>query len=621
MRRVLFGVGVLSFIALAGLAQVAAPLVSLTLSASPSSLFVNQEGTITIKISAGEAGARPPADLFLVVDRSATVNVREMEKIGSAIIEALSPQDRVGLVSFGTDARVDVPLTFDHEAVRTGLKLLKPLGKTAVGEGIAKALDTLVINGREEASWAMILLSDGRFNTGRTPLSQAQRAAESGVAIFTVATGRNPDKTLLRELARLTQGQFFEQFTETVPKQIAQALGKKIVARQIKITLVLPAFVNYGIATFNAPNRVTKNPDNSTTLLWEFDGLAAGETLEASFTVSSSQTGTALLKPTFSYLDARGRLVSPPVKELSLIVRDRNRPPTVNFEFLPAEPKANDPITFIDRSTDDVGIVSWEWNFGDGTSASEQNPVHRYGADGSYSVTLTVTDTDGERASATKTVKVFTPRAIATRTIDTNLPNDETLPGERVKVKITIQALDRINGLVVVERFPSDLTFKLVSTESGTARPSPGEVLWVFLETLEPGTTRTLEYELTIPEPDTPEPRVIKLSGSISSAAPAFETTTTGETEIRVVTKLPFPVIFARMDVSDPANPKVNLWLETNTISFEQMQVAVSKFWLNNESVKNRPDGKVDFGRIDIKTLQILVAYWLTGASVFGPLP
>jgi uncharacterized protein (DUF58 family) len=231
MRRVLFGVGVLSFIALAGLAQVAAPPVSLTLSASPPSLFVNQEGTITIKISAGEAGARPPADLFLVVDRSATVNVREIEKIGSAIIEALSPQDRVGLVSFGTDARVDVPLTFDHEAVRTGLKLLKPLGKTAVGEGDRQSARYAPHQrARGSLSWAMILLSDGRFNTGRTPLSQAQRAAESGVAIFTVATGRNPDRTLLRELARLTQGQFFEQFTETVPQQIAQALGKKIVA-------------------------------------------------------------------------------------------------------------------------------------------------------------------------------------------------------------------------------------------------------------------------------------------------------------------------------------------------------------------------------------------------------
>lgn len=266
MRRILCVVSVLGLIALAGVAQVTAPPVQVTLNVSPAALFVNQEGTITLRLSAGEVGARAPTDLFLVVDRSATVNVREMERIGSSIIEALAPQDRVGLVSFATDARVDVPLTFDHEAVRQGLKLLKPLGKTAVGEGIAKALDTVIINGREEASWAMILLSDGRSNTGRTPLSQAQRAAESGVAIFTIAVGRNPDRVLLRELARLTQGQFFEQFTDAVPREIAQALGKKIVARQIKITLVLPAFLNYGIATFNAPNRVTKNPDNTTTL-------------------------------------------------------------------------------------------------------------------------------------------------------------------------------------------------------------------------------------------------------------------------------------------------------------------------------------------------------------------
>lgn len=626
MRRILCAASTLGLIlAVTGLAQVAAPPVQLTLSVSPAALFVNQEGTITLRLSAGQAGERAPTDLFLVIDRSATVNVREMERIGSALVEALSPQDRVGLVSFGTDARVDVPLTFDHEAVRQGLKLLKPLGKTAVGEGIAKALDTLVINGREEASWAMILVSDGRSNTGRTPLSQAQRAAESGVSIFTIATGRNPDKTLLRELARLTQGQFFEQFTDTAPREIAQALGKKIVARQIKITLVLPAFLSYGVATFNAPNRVTKNPDNTTTLVWELDGLNAGETWEASFTVSSPQTGTAQLKPVFSYLDTRGRLATPAVPSLSVVVRDRNRPPTVSFDILPAEPKANEPITFIDRSSDDVGIVAWEWDFGDGTRAAEQNPVHRYSADGSYTVTLTVTDTDSEKASATKTVKVFTPRAIATRTIDTNLPNDETIPGERIKVKITIQALDRINGLVVLERFPSDLTFKLVSTESGTARQGQGEVLWVFLEALDAGTVRTLEYELTIPEPDNPEPRVIKLSGSISSASPAFEHTITGEAEIKVVTKLPFPVIFARMDVSDANNPKVNLWLETDTISFEQIQVAVSYFWIGGpegpREVKNKPDGKVSFGKIDIKSLQALVAYWLTGASVFGPLP
>jgi PKD repeat protein len=606
--------------------QVVSPTVQLTVNVSPPAIFVNQEGTITLRLSSGPEGERAPTDLFLVIDRSATVNIPEMQKIGSAIVEALSPQDRVGLVSFSTDARVDVPLTFDHEAVRQGLKLLRPIGKTAVGEGLGKALDTLIVNGREEASWAMVLVSDGRANAGRTPLSQAQRSAQSGVAIFTVAIGRNPDKTLLRELARLTQGQFFEKFADTVPQEIANALGKKIVARQIKITLSLPAFLNYGFATFNAPNRVTKNPDGSTTIAWELESLLAGDVWEASFTVNSSQTGTALLKPVFSYLDTRGRLVTPTVPPLSVAARDRNRPPTANFDILPADPAANTPVTFIDRSADDVGIAAWEWDLGDGTRASEQSPVHRYGADGTYTVTLTVTDTDGEKASATKSVKVFTPRAIATRTIDTNLQNiDETIAGERVKVTLTIRATDRLNGLAIMERFPKTLGFKALTTDSGISREprDTGEALWVFLEALEAGTVRTIEYELTIPEDMGPQ--VIKLSGNISSASPSFEMTITGETEIKVINnKLPLPVVFARMDLSDKANPKVNLWLDTNTISFDQIQIAVSFFWLEDKPVKNKNgagEGKVDFGKIDLKTLQTLVAYWLTGASVFGPLP
>lgn len=623
MRRIFFLASLIGLIVSGiGHAQVISPSVQLTISSSPPALFLNQEATVTLRLSSGTEGVRAPADLFLVIDRSATVNIQEMQKIGSAIVEALAPQDRVGLVSFGTDVRVDVPLTFDHEAVRAGLKLLKPLGKTAVGEGLAKGLDALIVNGRQEASWAMVLVSDGRSNVGRTPLSQAQRAAESGVSIFTVAVGRNPDKTLLRELARLTQGQFFEKFDDTIPKEIANALGKKIVARQVKITLVLPAFVSYGIATFNAPNRVTKNPDSTTTIAWELDSLLAGEAWETSFTITATQTGTASLRPVLSYLDLRGRTQTPFITPLSLLVRDRNRPPTANFEFLPADPTANTPVTFIDRSSDDVGIASWEWDLGDETRTTEQNPVHRYRADNTYSVTLTVTDTDGEKASVTKSVRVFTPRAVATRTIDTNLPKDETIAGERVKVTLTIRALDRVNGLVVMERFPKELAFRAISTESSTHRAlaTTGESLWVFLEVLEAGTVRTIEYELTIPEKA--EPTVIKLSGNISSASPSFELAITGESEIKVINnKLPLPVVFARMDLSDPQNPKVNLWLDTNTISFEQIQQAVS-LWIQDKSVENKTEGeKVNWGKLDVKALQTLVAYWLTGASVFGPLP
>jgi len=52
--------------------------------------------------------------------------------------------------------------------------------------------------------------------------------------------------------------------------------------------------------------------------------------------------------------------------------------------------------TFTDRSDDSDGnLVNWAWDFGDGDGSSQRNPVHSYGAEGSYVVTLTVRDNDG----------------------------------------------------------------------------------------------------------------------------------------------------------------------------------------------------------------------------------
>jgi PKD repeat protein len=59
-------------------------------------------------------------------------------------------------------------------------------------------------------------------------------------------------------------------------------------------------------------------------------------------------------------------------------------------------------VTFTDLSHDpDEGgaIVSWAWDFGDGTSSTEADPTHSYAAPGVYNVSLTVTDADGETAS------------------------------------------------------------------------------------------------------------------------------------------------------------------------------------------------------------------------------
>jgi PKD repeat protein len=85
-------------------------------------------------------------------------------------------------------------------------------------------------------------------------------------------------------------------------------------------------------------------------------------------------------------------------------------PPVAEFGYGPYDPSIFDTIGFYGGTYDPagVGIQSWDWNFGDGTTATGQYVNHRYAADGDYTVQLTVTTPDGRTASTTRTVQVRT---------------------------------------------------------------------------------------------------------------------------------------------------------------------------------------------------------------------
>jgi PKD repeat protein len=66
--------------------------------------------------------------------------------------------------------------------------------------------------------------------------------------------------------------------------------------------------------------------------------------------------------------------------------------------------------SFTDRSSDPDGrVVAWSWSFGDGATATSQNPSHTYGAGGTYTVRLTVTDDRGATGSTSQSVTVSAP--------------------------------------------------------------------------------------------------------------------------------------------------------------------------------------------------------------------
>ena len=83
------------------------------------------------------------------------------------------------------------------------------------------------------------------------------------------------------------------------------------------------------------------------------------------------------------------------------------RIPTADFEFTPDQPKEGRLVRFFDRSRDrDNDIVRWQWDLGDGTTRTTRDASRLYTDDGTYTVTLTVTDEAGNSATTSKQLVV-----------------------------------------------------------------------------------------------------------------------------------------------------------------------------------------------------------------------
>ncbi|MCH7397007.1 gliding motility-associated C-terminal domain-containing protein [Belliella sp. DSM 107340] len=79
--------------------------------------------------------------------------------------------------------------------------------------------------------------------------------------------------------------------------------------------------------------------------------------------------------------------------EMPLVFSESDFNYTIISVGVEGEILVNDPVRFNDRTLGNV--IAWEWNFGDGNSSTEQNPIHTYTSTGNYKVTLRTFDIYG----------------------------------------------------------------------------------------------------------------------------------------------------------------------------------------------------------------------------------
>ncbi len=111
--------------------------------------------------------------------------------------------------------------------------------------------------------------------------------------------------------------------------------------------------------------------------------------------------------PEPSILYSKGKSVPKTIKFATLSSGPPPPPPlSVSFSYSPQTPSSGDSVSFTATASAGTQPYSFSWSFGDGAS-STGNPVsHAYSAGGSYNVALTVTDSVGQKATASQTVTV-----------------------------------------------------------------------------------------------------------------------------------------------------------------------------------------------------------------------
>ena len=201
------------------------------------------------------------------------------------------------------------------------------------------------------------------------------------------------------------------------------ALGDPLEDFWVQGSTPLSATAGGSPATGNAPLTVnlTGSATGGTapyTYSWNFGDGTTSTTQNPSHTYTTAGTYTATLTVTDSSSPAKTATSS-----VTTNVSAVGNPLAASASAIPTSGQVPLSVNFTGTATGGKPAYSYSWNFGDGSAVSTaQNPSHTYSTAGTYTATLTVTDSSSPALTATSSLTVTaSPIAATTPGAPTNL--------------------------------------------------------------------------------------------------------------------------------------------------------------------------------------------------------
>lgn len=196
---------------------------------------------VRVDLAAEGDGSSMPSDLLVVVDRSGSMAGEKMLDAKAAATELagmLGPNDRLGIVSFGSDARIDWPLLPMNPGVYTVIAGLEEGGGTNMLAGLGLASQSIAPE--QGRSARIVLISDGRPGDERGLDGLAAESARQEIPLSTVGIGLDYNEILMQRLADQGTGNFHwtqrgPELSSVLSRELATA--RATVARSLSLSL------------------------------------------------------------------------------------------------------------------------------------------------------------------------------------------------------------------------------------------------------------------------------------------------------------------------------------------------------------------------------------------------